>query len=347
MNDAIGKIATVECKDPKEFLHYLRIGENPIWLRDNEYKSSWIFRGQKDESDWTLHPKIWRKSEARLFGLMEKSWLHRAKTRPENLDYFDKYIESLGITLDHRDRFLTILQYTLVEVDSIYQFIQDTDELAYRLLNQRDFGRWDDVIRRHNYLLREGLYEQTGTRFPVWDGRNHTAVALAQHHGIPTALLDWTRNPLIAAFFAANMVNIEDKVNRENDEFSQIAVWALRSDVLGEGFYAADHRLKAVTIPRSENNYLHAQNSLFTYDAGGEEDYLKNGKWPSIQDALMDHQYADIERPLLMKVTFPANQAENLLRLLAAEGISWAHLMPTYDNIAKALKAKWEREDGK
>jgi hypothetical protein len=48
--------------------------------------------------------------------------------------------------------------------------------------------------------------------FLIWDGRNHPATALAQHHGIPTSLLDWTNKPMVAALFAAEDVALVTKV---------------------------------------------------------------------------------------------------------------------------------------
>ena len=154
-----------------------------------------------------------------------------------------------------------------------------------------------------------------------------SAVALAQHHGIPTRLLDWTRNPIPAVFFAAEGVEdvaIEDR----------LIVYAIHRKML-----TGD--IRCIEVPSSSNDFLRAQAGLFTLDLTGEQFFLAHGRHPSLEDSVRELVPKDIDPNFYpRKYTLPVSEAPELLRLLWLERVTEAHLMPTLDRVAEAVRTR-------
>jgi hypothetical protein len=66
-----------------------------------------------------------------------------------------------------------------LKTNKIGEITPNDEELILKLFKQKAYGFIKDHISNNLELL-----------------------SIAQHHGIPTRLLDWTKNPLVAVYFA-------------------------------------------------------------------------------------------------------------------------------------------------
>lgn len=199
-------------------------------------------------------------------------------------------------------------------------------------------GFHSDQERNMLHRFRRRSYNHYNRILNGWE-----ALFLARHHGLPTRLLDWTTNPLVALYWACE--NVEDGVNG--------AVWAfvrwpkedfdlnvLDTPILETYKYPAEVneflKIKGVKIvyPFNISERMSAQGSIFTI----QEDYMKPlQKWDC--DHRQRDQNFDIRQIRKWKV--PRNKKADILIELDNCGINTQTLFPDIEGLAKGI---WQIE---
>lgn len=141
-------------------------------------------------------------------------------------------------------------------------------------------------------------------------------LALAQHHGLPTRLLDWTLNPNIALFFVC-------KENFNSDGF----VYALKASKK-----LSNDKIKSISPFKLEKSYkflaptvskrIFHQDGLFTISV--------NPLIPLDSDLRKDWQ--------IDKILIPKEIKQKILYKLFRLGIDESKLFPDLDGLARHLK---------
>ena len=168
-------------------------------------------------------------------------------------------------------------------------------------------------------------------------------MALAQHHGVPTRLLDVSSNPYVAAYFAATTAF--DQTTRSPDD--RLAVFGLEQGTLSDSV-----GIRTVQVPGSTSPNLSAQSGAFLLveNSGyrGEEftpEVSIEAKLATIAPKPDINNMANTSsQPFLIKVTLPIRFAAHLHQRCERFGISAATIFPGYDGAARAANESYFAE---
>lgn len=184
-----------------------------------------------------------------------------------------------------------------------------------------------DSLKQESYLLSElkirGRVYRDLSQLDTWG-----LLTLAQHYGLATRLLDWTRNPLVAMWFACSEGNSDDKPHI----YVLLPHWDI--DLLDRQALQSpkDHKGISILRTRLEDSRVIAQDGWFTVHSPSRKygEYIPLGQ-------LSHHAEG------MVKIKINPERKNDILKDLDTLGISYQTIFPDLEGVCKYLN--WKASD--
>lgn len=268
----------IRCTSAQNFLETLAPW-NDIWWKspfanrpELQRYCKWMFRGQGD-AGWGLAP-----SALRPGAFQDHPGGELAKDTPIKV----------------RATLTPILEWQV-----LLDFVDAADSQGISL-PEHSWAQKQYWFSQHSYKNVYGLVnEQGASAWPPWELLS--LIGFAQHHGVPTRLLDWSWSPLVAAYFAAY----------GHQECSELAVWALDASRAER-----DDQLAVVSVPGAPNENIWRQKGCFSLVRTEPTQAIDQIEWVT----------PDGDSSPLIKVVAPRSSSVEILGWLDKLGVNGATL---------------------
>lgn len=285
----------IEYEDFDKFIEDILPGKK-LWKQ----LQGFIFRGLSSEA-YELYPTSMRLENREKLHLMGKATL-----KYEN---FESYMSQFSLEILALKQFYNIANQNGLPLPYVASFSASHEDVISQELRKphvKDLCYTQDILE---------------------------LACLAQHHGIPTKMLDWSFDIFVALYFASLGSVLKENI-KEN-----IAIFAINMPYI-QTFFTSDFPLKFIVPRYSINNNIKLQKGILSYWEFSNDEKLANKISRNPMDAMLNEYLDSIrnEWPIIYKILIPAKLSSYIFSFVNDLGYSASRLFEGYDGVVREMK---------
>ena len=228
-------------------------------------------------------------------------------------------MEHEKITLDNLNN-LHLIFRKFRSHDGLGYWFRGQADSAWELLPKA--GRDDYYLPQNKDLGRFGVWKKQAKAYGTLPQDEFEQLAIAQHHGLATRLLDWSMNPLVACYFACA---------EHTEKDGSVFIYEVAEMVFVENYSLEILKNKSgvfAYIPHSISPRVLNQKALFSVHCDARHKLI-------VKESIIRKSH-----PNLVELVIPNGLKEDILKLLDDYGIDRAVLFPDLDGLSEHINRR-------